>query len=116
MDSSTSGALGIISLLLTGAGLVYTAINHKRIRCKLCGRDVDISMDIDSTEPTAAPAAHATAHATAPATAPATESESEPEPEPIIVLPNKFKIRRSSLPPIIKKPRSRQIMPTPEEE
>jgi hypothetical protein len=110
MDSSTSGALGIISLLLTGAGLVYTAINHKRIRCKLCGRDVDISMDIDSTEPTAAPAAPATAPAPAPAT------DTEPEPEPVIVLPNKFKIRRSSLPPIIKKPRSRQIMPTPEEE
>lgn len=110
MDSSTSGALGIISLLLTGAGLVYTAINHKRIRCKLCGRDVDISMDIDSTEPTAATTTPA------PAPAPSTESESEPEPEPIVVVPSKFKIRRSSLPPIIKKPRSRQIMPAPEEE
>jgi hypothetical protein len=117
MDSSTSGAIGIISLLFSGAGLVYAAVNHKRIRFKCCGRDIDVSIDVESTEPAAAAAAAAAA---APGQTqepePEPELEPEPEPEPIVVVPVRPKGRRNSLPPIIKKPRSRQIMPTYEEE
>ena len=111
MDSSTSGAIGIISLLFSGAGLVYAAVNHKRIRFKCCGRDIDVSIDVESTEPAAAPVPVAT-----PVQEPEIELEPEPEPEPIVVVPVRPKGRRNSLPPIIKKPRSRQIMPTYEEE
>jgi hypothetical protein len=113
MDSSTSGAIGIISLLFSGAGLVYAAVNHKRIRFKCCGRDIDVSIDVESTEPAAAPVPVAT-----PVQEPEIElePEPEPEPEPIVVVPVRPKGRRNSLPPIIKKPRSRQIMPTYEEE
>ena len=33
------------------AGAVYTAVNHKKIRCKCCGKNLDMSVDVDSTEP-----------------------------------------------------------------
>jgi hypothetical protein len=53
MASLTTGdTLGILAFLFSSAGLVYAAINHKRIRCKFCGKDIDISVDVDSTEPT----------------------------------------------------------------
>ena len=32
-------------------GAVYAAINHKKIRCKCCGKNLDMSVDVDSTEP-----------------------------------------------------------------
>jgi len=93
MDSSATGALGIISFLFSSAGLIYAAVNHKRIRCRCCGRNMDVSVDVDSTEPVAEPVA---------------EPVVEPEPEPIVVIK---KERRSSLPPIIKKKRLPQIAP-----
>ena len=56
MDSTTGGVLGIFGFLASVGGLIYTAINHKRIRCRCCGKDVDMSVDVDSTEPTVLPA------------------------------------------------------------
>jgi len=50
MDSTTSGALGIIGFLISAAGAIYAAINHKRVRCRCCGKDMDVSVDIDSTQ------------------------------------------------------------------
>lgn len=47
---TTGDSLGIIAFLFSSAGLVYAAINHKRIRCKCCGKNVDMSVDIDETE------------------------------------------------------------------
>ena len=32
-------------------GAIYAAINHKKIRCKCCGKNLDMSVDVDSTEP-----------------------------------------------------------------
>ena len=94
MDSSTGGALGIIAFLFSSAGLIYAAINHKRVRCKCCGKDMDMSVDVDTTEPVPAP----------------TDDEASVEaPTPPPTPPRKT--RRSSLPPIIKKPRSVQVMP-----
>ena len=49
MDSDTSGALGIIAFLVSMAGVIYAAVNHKRVRCKCCGKDIDMSVDVDST-------------------------------------------------------------------
>ena len=48
---TTGDTLGILAFLFSSAGLLYAAINHKRIRCKCCGKDVDMSVDVDSTEP-----------------------------------------------------------------
>ena len=49
MDNYASGGIGatIIAIL----GLIYTAINHKRSRCNLCGRKVEVSVDVDNTSP-----------------------------------------------------------------
>jgi len=51
MDSTTGGTLGIFGFLISAAGIVYTAINHKRLRCKCCGKDMDISVDVEPTTP-----------------------------------------------------------------
>jgi hypothetical protein len=51
MDSNTGGALGIFAFLISSAGIVYTAINHKRLRCKCCGKDMDVSVDVEPTTP-----------------------------------------------------------------
>lgn len=50
MDSNTGGILGIFAFLTSAAGLIYAAINHKRIRCRCCGRDLDMSVDVDPTD------------------------------------------------------------------
>ena len=50
MDSNTGGILGIFAFLTSAAGLIYAAINHKRIRCRCCGKDLDMSVDVDPTD------------------------------------------------------------------
>ena len=50
MNSEPGNVLGIISILVSVGGAVYAAINHKRIRCRCCGRDLDVQVDVDSTE------------------------------------------------------------------
>ena len=50
MNSETGGILGIFGFLVSMAGAIYTAINHKKIRCRCCGKDLDVSVDVDSTE------------------------------------------------------------------
>jgi hypothetical protein len=51
MDSQASGILGIFGFLVSMGGAIYAAINHKKIRCRCCGKDLDVSVDVDSTEP-----------------------------------------------------------------
>ena len=51
MDSNAGGVLGIFGFLISAAGIIYTAINHKRLRCKCCGKDMDISVDVEPTTP-----------------------------------------------------------------
>ena len=50
MDSNTGGILGIFAFLTSAAGLIYSAINHKRIRCRCCGKNLDMSVDVDPTD------------------------------------------------------------------
>jgi hypothetical protein len=47
----TGAALGGTGLFISLIGIIYSAINHKHIKAKCCGKDLDISIDIDSTEP-----------------------------------------------------------------
>jgi hypothetical protein len=46
----TGSVLGGIGVFLSIAGIVYSAINHKHIRSKCCGREIDFSIDIESTD------------------------------------------------------------------
>jgi hypothetical protein len=46
----TGAALGGTGLFISLVGIIYSAINHKHIRSKCCGKEMDFSIDIDSTE------------------------------------------------------------------
>lgn len=46
----TGAALGGTGLFISLVGIIYSAINHKHIRTRCCGREIEISLDIDSTE------------------------------------------------------------------
>jgi len=48
MDTGT--ALGGTGLFFSILGIVYSAINHKHIRSKCCGRVYEVSIDIDPIE------------------------------------------------------------------
>jgi len=50
MDTNTSGALGIFAFILSSGSVIYAAINHKRVRCRCCGRNMDVSVNVDPTE------------------------------------------------------------------
>ena len=50
MDNFASGGIG--ASIVVVAGLIYTAINHKRVRSTCCGRQVEASLDIENTTPT----------------------------------------------------------------
>lgn len=49
MDNYGAGGIGasIIAIL----SLIYTALNHKKIRSKCCGREVSASIDIEPSSP-----------------------------------------------------------------
>ena len=50
MNSDTGGILGVFGFIVSMAGVIYTAINHKKIRCRCCGKDLDMSVEVDTEE------------------------------------------------------------------
>jgi hypothetical protein len=46
----TGGGVG--ASIIVAIGLIYSAINHKRIRSNCCGRRVEASLDVENTTPT----------------------------------------------------------------
>jgi len=46
----TGAALGGTGLFISIAGVIYSAINHKHIKSKCCGKEYDVSIDIGNTE------------------------------------------------------------------
>jgi hypothetical protein len=46
---STTTGTTIIGLIL----IIYRAINHRRIRSNCCGRDIQMSVDVENTTPPA---------------------------------------------------------------
>lgn len=51
MDSNTSSALAIGSMVVSIGGAVLLAINHKRVRSNCCGKEVIASLDVENTTP-----------------------------------------------------------------
>jgi hypothetical protein len=43
-------ALGGTGLLISIAGVIYSAINHKHIKSRCCGKEYEVSVDIGPTE------------------------------------------------------------------
>ena len=46
----TGAVLGGTSLFFSILGIVYSAINHKHLRSKCCGKVYEVSIDIDPVE------------------------------------------------------------------
>jgi hypothetical protein len=95
MDSNAANILGVFAFLTSSAGLIYAAVNHKRIRCRCCGKDLDMSVDVDPTDvPKAKPVSPETS---ASVTAPVIEEvlpQEEVEEEEEYVPPKKSKKSR----------------------
>lgn len=53
--SAIGGMAGSISLLIILADKIYYLVNHRRVRSKCCGRNMDMSIDIDQTTPNITP-------------------------------------------------------------
>lgn len=47
----TTNILGLTGFGISIAGVIYTAINHKRVRSKCCGRLLEASLDVENTTP-----------------------------------------------------------------
>jgi len=47
----TTNILGLVGFGLSVAGAVYTAVNHKRVRSRCCGKLFDMSVDVENTTP-----------------------------------------------------------------
>jgi hypothetical protein len=45
----TSSIVGWSGLVLSIIGIIYSAVNHKHIRSKCCGRVYDFSIDVENT-------------------------------------------------------------------
>jgi len=48
-STETSNILGIFAILVSIGGVIYSAINHKKIKIKCCGKDMVVSVDVEST-------------------------------------------------------------------
>ena len=51
MDSSTTGILAVIGVIVSVGGAIIGVINHSRIRSNCLGRKLEVSLDIDKTSP-----------------------------------------------------------------
>ena len=62
MSSSDLGTIfGSGGFIISILGAIYAWVNHKRIRGKCCGREIDVEINIDSTtNPDGTPSVHST--------------------------------------------------------
>ena len=47
----TTNILGLSGFAVSVLGVIYAAINHKRVRSKCCGTVLEASLDVDNTTP-----------------------------------------------------------------
>jgi hypothetical protein len=51
MDNYNTGSiLGTVGFIVSMCGVIYTAVNHKRIRAKCCGKNFEVELHVDTTE------------------------------------------------------------------
>jgi len=51
MDSNTTTAIAYSGFVISVAGTIYAAINHKRVRSNCCGTKIEASFDVENTTP-----------------------------------------------------------------
>jgi hypothetical protein len=47
----TTNILGLSGFGISILGILYTAVNHKRIRSNCCGKHLEASLDVENTTP-----------------------------------------------------------------
>jgi hypothetical protein len=47
----TTNILGLVGFGVSILGAIYTAVNHKRVRSRCCGKTLDMSVDVENTTP-----------------------------------------------------------------
>ena len=43
--------LSVVAIIVSVGGTIIALINHKRLRSKCCGRNMEVSVDIENTTP-----------------------------------------------------------------
>ena len=51
MDQDSTAVLSIIGIVISVGGALFTVINHKRCRSNCFGKKLEMSIDIDQTQP-----------------------------------------------------------------
>jgi len=51
MDQQTSNILSIIGIVVSVGGALFTIINHKRCKSNCFGKKLELSIDVDQTQP-----------------------------------------------------------------
>lgn len=46
-----SNVMGMVALIVSLGGTILGIINHKRLRSKCCGRNAEVSIDVENTTP-----------------------------------------------------------------
>ena len=52
MDSQSTSIIAVCGLVVSGLTTFIAAVNHKRIRSNCCGKNLEASIDLESTTPT----------------------------------------------------------------
>jgi len=55
MDQNTTTAIAYSGFVISLAGTIYAAVNHKRVRSNCCGAKIEASFDVENTTPPNAP-------------------------------------------------------------
>jgi hypothetical protein len=51
MDQDSTTILSIVGIIISVGGALFTIINHKRCRSNCFGKKLEMSIDIDQTQP-----------------------------------------------------------------
>ena len=51
MDQQSSNLLSIIGIVVSVGGALFTIVNHKRCRSNCFGKKLELSIDVDQTQP-----------------------------------------------------------------
>jgi hypothetical protein len=51
MDQDSTAILSVVGIVISVGGALFTVINHKRCRSNCFGKKLELSIDIDKTQP-----------------------------------------------------------------
>jgi hypothetical protein len=51
MDQDSTAILSVVGIVISVGGALFTIVNHKRCRSNCFGKKLELSIDIDQTQP-----------------------------------------------------------------